>query len=360
MQRLFWIFALSIIIVTGCQPDEEELVEDTLFSTQLAALESGVITPALVEMDLKATALEEAVLNFTGAPNPNTLSAAREALREARIAYQQISMLRFGPGETLDLQARANTFPADTVAIENLIQNGTPPAGTQNDEIGFAAIGWLLYGYGNEADVLNAYTTDAVTDQRKSHLNATTVELVALLAAHKADWDSGYRNTFRSATGASAGSGMSMYVNGLVKDYETLKREKVALPLGLLTLGIPLPDKTEAYHAGYSLTLAKAHLDACRHAFTGGEGTGLDDLLEELDAFHSPSNQTLTNAILAQFDEGETALNQLADPLSGEIENNPDLVEAAYDELQAAVVLLKADMPSALGISITFTDNDGD
>jgi hypothetical protein len=360
MQRLFWIFALSIIVLTGCQPDEEDLVEDTLFSTQLAALESGVITPALVEMDVKATVLEEAILNFTGAPNPNTLTAAREALREARIAYQSVSMLRFGPGETLDLQARVNTFPADTVAIENLIQNGTPPAGTQNDEIGFAAIEWLLYGYGNEADVLNAYTTAAVTQERISYLNTTVNVLVALLAEHKAAWDNGYRNTFRTATGASAGSGMSMYVNGLVKDYETLKREKVALPLGLLTLGIPLPDKTEAYHAGYSLELAKAHLDACRHAFTGGEGTGLDDLLDELDAFHSPSNQTLSNAILNQLDAGEAGLNTLSDPLSGQIESDPALVEAAYDELQAAVVLLKADMPSALGISITFTDNDGD
>lgn len=359
MQKLFWFTALTLLVLAGCKPDEEELVEDALFSTQLAALESGVITPALNEVNTKAAALEEAVLNFSGNPTPSGLGAAREALLEARIAYQSISMLRFGPGETLDLQARANTFPADTAAIESLIESGAS-VGSQNDEGGFAALDWLLYGYGDENAVIEAYSTDADAAARVSFLNETTTALISLLSEHKVAWEGGYRDTFRNATGASAGSGMSMYVNGLVKDYETLKREKVALPLGLLTLGIPLPDKTEAYHAGYSLQLAKAHLAACRNAFTGGEGTGLDDLLDELDAFHSPSSQTLSNAILNQLDSGEAGLNTLADPLSGQIESDPALVEAAYDELQAAVVLLKADMPSALGISITFTDNDGD
>ncbi len=359
MKQFLWISALCVLVFSGCDSEEEEMQENTLYSEQIAALESGVITPGLVEMSTKITTMVQSISDFTNDVQPATLAAARQSLFDARIAYQSLSMMRFGPAETLDLQARANTFPADTTAIENLIQSGAT-IGIQNDEVGFAAIGWLLYGYGNEADVLNAYTTDTYIAERKSFLNATAENLANLFNEHKAAWDNGYRSSFRNAAGASAGSAMSLYVNGLVKDYETLKREKLALPLGLLTLGIPLPEKTEAYHAGYSLSLAKAHLEATRKAFTGGDGSGLDDLLDELDAYHSPSNQTLSNAILNLFDAGEAALNLLSDPLTAEIENNPDLVEAAYDELQAAVVLLKADMPSALGISITFTDNDGD
>ena len=37
-----------------------------------------------------------------------------------------------------------------------------------------------------------------------------------------------------------------------------------------------------------------------------------------------------------------------------------DKVEAAYNEIQKLVILLKTDMASALSILITYTDADGD
>jgi len=39
---------------------------------------------------------------------------------------------------------------------------------------------------------------------------------------------------------------------------------------------------------------------------------------------------------------------------------NPSVVDAAYVELQKQVVLFKTDMPSSLGVLITYQDNDGD
>jgi hypothetical protein len=42
------------------------------------------------------------------------------------------------------------------------------------------------------------------------------------------------------------------------------------------------------------------------------------------------------------------------------VSNNRPEILAIYEQLQAIVPLLKVDMVSAFGISITFTDNDGD
>jgi len=54
------------------------------------------------------------------------------------------------------------------------------------------------------------------------------------------------------------------------------------------------------------------------------------------------------------------ALESLSDPLSENIVNDQTQVEATYAELQKLIVLFKVDMPSRLGILITYQDNDGD
>ena len=53
-------------------------------------------------------------------------------------------------------------------------------------------------------------------------------------------------------------------------------------------------------------------------------------------------------------------MNLLTDPLSQGVQGNTAPIEAAYNEIQKLVVLLKTDMPSAMGILITYVDNDGD
>jgi hypothetical protein len=61
-----------------------------------------------------------------------------------------------------------------------------------------------------------------------------------------------------------------------------------------------------------------------------------------------------------QFATATTKLQALTDPLSDNIKNNNTAVTAAYTELQKLTVLLKTDMPSSMGILITYGDNDGD
>jgi uncharacterized protein len=68
----------------------------------------------------------------------------------------------------------------------------------------------------------------------------------------------------------------------------------------------------------------------------------------------------LSERINQQVNEARLALTLITSPLSEAIVNDPEIVENAYNELQQVVVLLKTDMISALGVSVTSTDNDGD
>ncbi len=53
-------------------------------------------------------------------------------------------------------------------------------------------------------------------------------------------------------------------------------------------------------------------------------------------------------------------MQAIPDPFSATIQVNAGPADAIYAISQQLVVLLKTDMPSALGVLITYGDNDGD
>jgi predicted lipoprotein len=212
----------------------------------------------------------------------------------------------------------------------------------------------------SDEGIIALFSSEELATSRKSYLLHLTQKIAGNSQSVSDSWSNGYIDDFAQNTGTQAGSALSLLVNELNKDFEMIKRERIALPLGLLTLGMPLPDRCEAYYGGYSAELAHEHMLGIIETYKGGNGRGLDDLLNDAEAFHQPSDQLLDEAIQEQMSSGLAQLESLPDPLSETIEQDPATVEACYDELQALVVLLKTDMPSALGVSITFTDNDGD
>lgn len=350
---------LFVIVLASCNTDPDEIEDDvTLYAEQLTYLNQDIISPALTEASMRASELNEAISVFAIDVNANTLASAQTALKTAWKSFQSLSPLRFGPGE--DLIPSINTFPTNDNALQEFVDSGVYE-NPSDDEQGFPALDWLLNEQELTDEEIIALFSDATTgESRRNILVECSAKILAVTTAIETGWINGYASTFVNAAGASAGSGMSLYVNNLVQNYETLKRNKIALPLGLLTLDIPLPDKVEVFHGGYSIEMALVHLAAVKRGFVGEEGRGIKALLDELGAFHDASQMNLSDAILTQLEEAEVALALVPDPLSSTIESDPAIVQAAYDELQAAVVLLKADLPSALGISITFTDNDGD
>lgn len=73
-----------------------------------------------------------------------------------------------------------------------------------------------------------------------------------------------------------------------------------------------------------------------------------------------PRDPPLSAEVDEQFERTIAALEAIDQPLAVAVIEEPATVEAAYTEAKALVVLLKADMANHLGITITFSDNDGD
>jgi hypothetical protein len=61
-----------------------------------------------------------------------------------------------------------------------------------------------------------------------------------------------------------------------------------------------------------------------------------------------------------QFAVSLTGIKALPPNLYNEIKTNNKAVQDVYTEMQKGVRMLKVDMASALSITITYVDNDGD
>ncbi|MCA1762983.1 MAG: peptidase M75 superfamily protein, partial [Flavobacteriales bacterium] len=127
----------------------------------------------------------------------------------------------------------------------------------------------------------------------------------------------------------------------------------------------PLPEKVEGLYSGvYSREMLTRNVEAWQNLFNGTSregvnGPGLDDYLNYLGTEFEPG-MPLQEEINNRFDLVLNQTETLSPNLAEAVVNQQNQALEVFDEMQRVVVLLKVDMTSALGIQITYADNDGD
>lgn len=310
---------------------------------------------------------------FSVSPDEASLLALRDAWVQAYRAWQKVELFEFGPADKYTLRNFFNIYPADvsgiTANIADPAVNLDLPASYSRQ--GFPALDYLLNGIGQtDADILAAYTTDAHAGQRTAYLTRLTERMSTLLAQVIQEWDGPYRDTFINQTGLDIGSSFGLVVNAYVLYYERYVRTgKIGIPSGAAigSSGVPYPERIEAYyHSAISRDLATTAHQAARDFFngvdpeTGQEGPSLGSYLDALGSKDAASGKMLSEIITEQFSVISSELADLLPDLSGQIAVNNDEMVETYSAMQKLVRLLKVDMTSAMSITITYTDNDGD
>ena len=326
-----------------------------------------IIIPAYLELQVKAQELRADIFTFTSDPDPNTLAASRASLKETWLAWQDASIFMFGPSERTALRNALNTFPTNTDLIEENIATGEYILNSIGNRagVGFPAIDYLLNGLGEEETTLNAYLNEANSETRATYLQelASTIEAKALETLEEWRASGGdYVGTFtaEASRGTDVGSALGLLVNGIDLHFQRFSRDgKIAIPAGVRSAGVPRPKAVEALYGGYSVELVVANLEAYKRLFKGVgmnevDGDGLLDYLGELDA------NALAADIETQWEASIAFAKTLEDPLDQQIEADPEKVTDMFLELQKLVPLIKADMASLMGITLTNQDNDGD
>lgn len=340
-------------------------------SAILKNIAEKVIIPSYDGFKAKFDQMSEKSKAFTAKPDAQTLAEFRNAWQAAYVAWERAEIFEFGPGEKQTIRNFFNIYPANEAGIAANITDPTSslevPASYATQ--GFPALDYLLNGLGaTDAAILAQYTTDRDAAKRLAYISRVVARMDSLLGKVMTEWKGDYLNTFISKTGLDISSSTSLMVNAVVLHYERYIRSgKFGIPSGAMANGIPAPEKVEAfYKKDISKALAqeahKAFVDFFngRNAATGESGPSLKTYLDALGAKDSSNGKLLSENINAQFATTTAKLDALKPSLYEEVKTNNQAMKDTYTEMQKAVRMLKVDMTSAMSITITYTDNDGD
>ena len=340
----------------------------------LKNLSDAYITPSLNAYNDKINILNNDILSFSSNPSITGLSIIRNSWEEALLNWQDVAFLDFGPSEYILLRSQTNTFPIDTSELQNSITSGSWnfQNSTFNDSKGLQALDYLLFkpGY-TDAGLISYYQSDS---NAINYLKSISEDLLININYVTEQWDlqkEDFINDFElTNTGYSSnsqGSSISNIINALCLHYEFyVRRGKVGLPMGVFN-GFSqqeLPHLVECYYSGKSFQNAIRSINSIRKFINGSSysandnGLGLDDYMNFVNA--ELNSQQLSTVINDQIVTILDELDNYNYPLSEEIMNNKTALSATYAELQRLVPYIKVDMTSALGVLITYQDNDGD
>ena len=334
MERLF-ISGCLIVTLTASAASADMVDPKSVVSTY-----SDIALANYSDALTTAKALDTAVDALIAAPSEETLTAAKQAWKAARIPYQQTETFRFGNAIVDDWEGRVNAWPLD----EGLIDYVDAGYGTESDEnglytanviahpeieingrkvdaasitpdllsgtlheageveanvaTGYHAVEFLLWGQdlkGTEAgagaraasDFDTANCTNSNCDRRAAYLKAASALLVSDLEEMVGNWEEG--GAARSALmDAAPEAGLSAILTGMGSlSYGELAGER-------MKLGLLLHDPEEE-HDCFSDNTHISHLyDAVgiQNVYTGRytridgsvvDGPSLSDLVKEKD-----------------------------------------------------------------------------
>jgi predicted lipoprotein len=337
----------------------------------LTNIADNIILPRYASFKTKFDVMLAKSDAFAAKPDKASLTDFRQAWVDAYTEWQKVELFDVGPAESQTLRYFFNIYPANVTGIEDNIVSGSAaldvPASYPKQ--GFPALDYLINGLAATDDaILLRYTTAADAPKRIAYLKQITTQMKTILTTVLTEWTTTYRDKFVNSTGVDVSSSTSKLVNGYVLNYERYIRSgKFGIPSGAMVNGVPSPEKVEAfYKKDLSLILAKTAHQASIDFFkgknvkTGQEGPGFKSYLNALGAKDSQSGKSLVDVINAQFDATNAKLNTLKPSIYDEVKTNNAAVVAVYTEMQKAVRMLKVDMTSAMSITITYVDNDGD
>jgi len=358
---------MSILVLAlglySCGDDDSNTDVDTPEFDRAALLESvadNLIIPNFETLQASVNDLAEATNTFVQTTTEDNLIALRSEWQEAVIDHQHCSAFGFGPADLLlgTYAEVLGAFPASETKIEERIldPNFDLPNSFDRDVRGFYGVEYLIYGNGqSDSELIAGFDQD-----RKDYLVLIVTEMKTTFDNIVNEWNGSYRAEFIGNDETSAGSPISLYYNGFVKDYENLKNFKLELPGGL-SADQENPDGTlvEAFYSGLSRDLIVEHFESSTNIWFGRtrgetETIGFRAYLESV-----VGGPELVTTTIAAIEDIDTAIANLP---QGRLSDNVDSDEVRIlrDELQANTANFKSSIVSLLGLTITFNSGDGD
>lgn len=358
------ILSLVFLLLLSCETKDSDGKGTFEREILLENIAANLIIPSYQQFSESSQELLQATNNFTQTPNEENLLILQTAWKQASEDWNKCETYNyFGPVVDSSFVTRLNNFPTDPSSIESKISSTDDLSSSylesQSSKVkGLPAIEYLIFSPDGNAAVVSSFQSE----RRTAYLTALSENLNEKATSLNSSW-AAYESKFLSSTGSDAGGSTNLLVNSMIQAVEQIKNIKIGEPFGKKSTGGIKPDKVEALYSSHSLALIKADLTAIEKTFLGKkdttDGIGFDDYLDHVNAKWQ-DNQLLSERIKQQFANINTAIDEITVPLDQAVSTQPDQVEKVYNALTSLISLLKGEMVSKLGLSVTYSDNDGD
>jgi predicted lipoprotein len=352
----------------------------------LAAVGPEVILPAL---DRLQVALEDVLVAGeawgnqvrAGADGSAERVAAQEAWYAAMLIWQEVEVMQIGPlGSSLsavagvDLADEIYSWP--TVNACRIVQETAEENWEQGDfysvnlvnSYGLDALEHLFYAPNdnacqsfippNEDGAWNALGTTGVDLNRADYAVALIDGILSNVQAVEDGWMGSFGTDFAAGTGVygSQQEALNAIFDAIFYIELSTKDDKLAVPMALKEcMETACPDDVEATYSGGSVDWIDANLAGFELLFTGGEGTGMDDLLA------GQGHEQLTEDVLAAVANAREVAQSRTLSLRQMVVDDPDAADELYDAVKGVTDLLKGDVATILVLEIPVEaagDND--
>tara|TARA_B100000809_G_scaffold214645_1_gene219523 strand:- start:169 stop:1272 length:1104 start_codon:yes stop_codon:yes gene_type:complete len=362
LNRSILLGLLLVLVIISC--DSDGISEDQAqIEYNRKALLNNTFTHGILPLHTafinQADVLKEKATSFEQNSSLENLLRIQGQWESLTAIWKQCEVYNIGEVEDSFIHTRINTWPTNYSNIEEYINSSVPididfinSVGSSSK--GVSAVEYLLFKSDQES-VLAEMQSDA---RRVDYLVALVQDLSNLSNEIFSIWE-GYGPTYISAVQNDLDGGLNQTVNAMVTLIEEIIYSKLGRPLGDYNGGIVDFEETEAFRSDISLALIKNNIEELNRTFTGDyiantRKIGFDEYLRDInnDDLRIKIKEALENIILeiSLFDES----------LNSALQNNLEKVFSLQSYCNDLLFLIKVDMASSTGSTITFNDNDGD
>lgn len=371
---------IVVLQPTGCAIEPDTAKTDDWLDTEAApsllkSLGADVISPTLVRFDAALSNLDAAVSGWDGTTSAQG-DAVDLAFAEAMLVWEELELMQVGPAASSltspigeDLRDEVYSWPSvnpcrvDQVSVEGGWESASFFENNLVDAYGLDALEYMLYAGAdnacpNQIDInadgsWDALGADGVAVRRAGLARAIVARVQTTNGALIQAWDpAGDDLGGQLALGTdgplgSEAAGINAVYRGLFYLESVTKDEKLAHPLGLVDCAAETcAEDVELPFSQLSTAAVAANLRGFRLVFTGGEGVGLDDLLDEL------GHGDLSVSLLEDVDHAIVLADALSMPIDAALVDDLDALVALHEAVREITDALKGDLATVLSLDI--------
>lgn len=332
-------FLLLLCFSLACNPAQKRAFDK---NEMVANITEYVILANYQAFAMSAAEFYEQTLAFKKENTTENLLALQAKWEEMYGLWKKCEFANFGLAKDKNFMYDINFNELRTKLITNVLSSKQEINQQYIQSLGSAAkglpaIGFLLF----DKDKM-------LTDKKTSPRALSYLEMMAKYLEDKSqalydEWKNDYQKKFLKNEDNSS---VNILANQLLALAENLASKRID------QLAKQLADSSRL--SRYERITNKkefiiASLEVIGDAFNGGKGIGFDDYLNSLGAKFT--NQSLSSKIKEQIKKIQIAISYI---------DSMEKAKQAEEEMKKLLILIRTDMFSALSISVSFTDADGD